>query len=129
MINHDMAAVKEFIFCTWPQIRMERLFLQLIKKKLTRIDKFPPANYLKTLNPLPFCLSPLLKSQKKIPPLTCPVWNPGSPPFTSRVGVGLGGGLVRKLRSLSAPNFILIQHYNILIQHYLKMILFKVYEE
>ena len=34
MVNHDIATVREFAFRAWPQIRMERLFLQLIKKKL-----------------------------------------------------------------------------------------------
>ena len=51
MVNHDIATVREFMFCTWPQIRMERLFLQLIKEKSTSLDKFLPLNYHKTLNP------------------------------------------------------------------------------
>ena len=29
MVNYDIATVWEFMLCTWPQIRMERLFLQL----------------------------------------------------------------------------------------------------
>ena len=58
---------------------MERLFLQLIKKKLTSLDKFPPLNYHKTLNS--HFIVPPLKFQKKIPPLTCPVGNPGSHPL------------------------------------------------
>ena len=43
---------------------MGRLFLQLIKKKLTRLDKFPPLSYHETLN-APFLFLPL-KFQKKI---------------------------------------------------------------
>ena len=42
MVNYDIAAVREFMFCIWCQIIMVRLFLQLIKKKLTSFDKFPP---------------------------------------------------------------------------------------
>ena len=32
MVNHNQATVTEFMLCTWPQIRMVRLFLQLIEK-------------------------------------------------------------------------------------------------
>ena len=32
MVNLDVATVRGFMFCTWPQERMERLFLQVIKK-------------------------------------------------------------------------------------------------
>ena len=42
MVNYDIAAETEFMFCIWCQIIMVRLFLQLIKKKLTSFDKFPP---------------------------------------------------------------------------------------
>ena len=66
MVNYDIATVKEFMFCTWPQLRMERLFLQLIKKKLTSLDKCPPLNCHKTLIS-PF-LFPPLKFQKKFSP-------------------------------------------------------------
>ena len=52
MVNHDIATVNEFMFSKWPQLRMGRLFLEPIKKKLTRHDKFSPLNYRKTLNPL-----------------------------------------------------------------------------
>ena len=52
MANYDIAAIREFMFCAWPQTRMERLFLQLLKKKMTSLNKFPPLNYNKTLNPL-----------------------------------------------------------------------------
>ena len=55
MVNYDIATVKEFMFCTWPHIRMDSL------------NKFPPLNYHKTLN-------------EKFPPLTCPVWIPAPPP-------------------------------------------------
>ena len=37
MISYDIATVREFMFYTRPQI-MERLFLQLIKKKLTSLE-------------------------------------------------------------------------------------------
>ena len=66
MINYDIATVREFMFCTWTQIRIERLFLQLVKEKLTSFDKFPPLNCQKTLNP-PF-LFLTLKFQKNYPP-------------------------------------------------------------
>ena len=45
MVNYDLATVEEFMFCTWPHIRMEKLFLQLIKNKLSSLDKFPPLKY------------------------------------------------------------------------------------
>ena len=67
MVNYDIATVGEFMFCTRPQISMERLFLQLIKKKLTSLGRFPPLNYHKTLN-FPTILFPPLKFQKKISP-------------------------------------------------------------
>ena len=63
MVNYDIATVEEF---TWPHIRMERLFLQFIKNKLSSLDKFRPLNYHKTLN-------------EKFPPLTCLVWIPARP--------------------------------------------------
>ena len=44
---------------------MERLFLQLIKKKLTCLDMFPPLKFHKALNPLFFVLP--LKFQKNLP--------------------------------------------------------------
>ena len=33
MVNYEIATIREFMFCAWPQIRMEKLTLQLIKKK------------------------------------------------------------------------------------------------
>ena len=55
MVIHNITTVREFMFWTWPKIRMERLFLQLIKKKLTNLDKFSPPNYHKTFkNPRKF---------------------------------------------------------------------------
>ena len=66
MVNHNVATVREFIISTWSQTRMEKLFLQLIKKKLTSLDKFPPLNYHKTLT-LPFLFLPL-KFEKSPPP-------------------------------------------------------------
>ena len=45
---------------------LERLFLQLIKEKLTNLDKFPPLNYYKILNPSLFV--PPTKISEKIPP-------------------------------------------------------------
>ena len=72
MVNQ--ATAREFMFCTWPQIRMERLFLQLIKKKLTSLDKFLPLTYFvhptkiseKILHTNMFCLksSPLPPLQR-----------------------------------------------------------------
>ena len=52
MISFDIATVREFIICVWPQKRMERLFLQLIKKKLISLNKFLALSNHKTLNPL-----------------------------------------------------------------------------
>ena len=52
MVNYDIAAIRESMFCTWHQTRMERLFLQLLKKKMTSLNKSPQLNYNKTLNPL-----------------------------------------------------------------------------
>ena len=66
MVNFDIATAREFMFCTWPQIRMERLFLQLIKKKLTSLEKFSPLNYHKTLS------SPLSSPSTKISEKICP---------------------------------------------------------
>ena len=43
------------------------LFLQLIKEKLTSLDKFSLLNYHKTLNPP--LLYPLLEFQEKFPPI------------------------------------------------------------
>ena len=46
IVNYDIATVRGFMFCTYmTPIRMERLFLQLINKKLTSLDKFHPLNY------------------------------------------------------------------------------------
>ena len=55
MTNHDIATLREFMFWAWPQISMERLILQFIKKKLTSLDKFPPLNYHKTSISPSFC--------------------------------------------------------------------------
>ena len=86
MVNHGVTTVREFMFCIWPRIRMERLFLQIIKKKLTSVDKFFSLDYHKTLNS-PFFI-PSLKFQKNLLPptlLTCPVWNPVPPPFSKEI--------------------------------------------
>ena len=69
MANNDLATVRKFIFCIWSLIRMERWFLQIIKKKLTSLDKFLQVNYHKTLNP------PL----KKNPPANISCLNPDTP--------------------------------------------------
>ena len=66
MVNYDITAVREFMFLTWAQIRIERLFLQLVMEKLTSLDNFPPLNYHKTSNPL-FLFLPL-KFQRNFPP-------------------------------------------------------------
>ena len=65
MANNDLATVRKFIFCIWSLIRMERWFLQIIKKKLTTLDKVLQVNYHKTLNP-PFC-TPTKTFEKKSP--------------------------------------------------------------
>ena len=41
MVNHNQATVTEFMLCTWPQIRMVRLFLQLIEK-MDQPQNVPP---------------------------------------------------------------------------------------
>ena len=66
MINHDIVTVREFMFC---KVGLCRLFLQLIKEKLTNLNKFPPLNYHKILIPPSIFLSPLLEFQKKVPPI------------------------------------------------------------
>ena len=63
MVSHDIATARELMFCTSPELRMERLFLQRIKQKLTSLDKFPPPNYHKTLNP-PTRPPPLYKGMR-----------------------------------------------------------------
>ena len=76
---------------------LERLFLQLIKEKLTNLDKFLPLNYHKILNsspsplPPPTFLFPLLEYQKNFSPATCPVWKSWSPPLYKSGGGGEGG--------------------------------------
>ena len=98
-VNYVIATVGEFMLCTCHQIRMVRLFLQLIKKTLASFDRVPPLNYHKTLNS-PTFLFPSLKIQKKnVTPLTCSVWNcssPWSPPPSLQryvsVCVCMGGG-------------------------------------
>ena len=65
---------------------MERLFLQIIKKKLTILDKFPPLNYDKTLNP-PF-LSPPTKISEKIHPIKMPCLTSWFPPLYKGEVVG-----------------------------------------
>ena len=69
MVNHDIASVWEFMLCTLPQIRLERFFLQLIKKKITCLNKFPPElaqnnNSALFMPPLP----PPIKFEKTFPP-------------------------------------------------------------
>ena len=38
MVNHDIATEREFMFCTWLHIRMERLFLELSKGQVAATD-------------------------------------------------------------------------------------------
>ena len=64
------------MFCKWSQIKMEWLFLQLIKKKLTSLDKFPHWTTTKYWIP-PFLLPPPpIKVQKKFPltNMSCLKW-------------------------------------------------------
>ena len=77
---------------------MERLLLQLIKKKLTCLDKFPPLNYHKALNPLFFVLS--LKFQKNLPHYLVPFKILLPIPLQRGGGRGGGGGGERKLWSI-----------------------------
>ena len=91
IVNHDIATVKEnweLMFCTWSQIRMERLFLQLLKKKLTSLNKFP--HWKKHWTPPLF---PPLKIHKLPPPppitrsvciLLPPPSSPPPPPHLQR---------------------------------------------
>ena len=65
MVNHDLATVREFMFCTWSQIRIERLFLQLIKKKLTSVCKFSPTELPQNTESPPFV--PPTKLSEKFP--------------------------------------------------------------
>ena len=74
IVNCDMATVREFMFCTWPWIRMERLFLQLINKILTSLNKFPQGTTSEHWIPPPTICSPPLKFQKKFLPTNVP-WN------------------------------------------------------
>ena len=85
MVSYGIATVGEIMSCTWSQIKMERLFLQLIKKKLTSLDKFSPLYYHKTLNSSTF-LFPPLKFQKNI----FPHWH--VPSSFTKGGGGEGGG-------------------------------------
>ena len=69
---------------------LERLFLQLFREKLTNFDKFPPLNYHKILNSLPFFF-PLLEFQKKFPPINMSClksWSPPPPPLPPLQRVG-----------------------------------------
>ena len=63
IVNDDIATVRDFMFCSWPQIRM----VKLIKKKLTSLDKLPTLNYSKFWI-LSFCSPPLIKTSEKIAP-------------------------------------------------------------
>ena len=59
MVNHDKATVREIVFCAWPQIRIERLFLQLIKKSSLHLSN--------TKHWIPPFLVPPSRFQKKFP--------------------------------------------------------------
>ena len=73
MINHDIATVREFMFC---EVSVWKVFFCYWLKKNWQVRAL---NYHKILNP-PFLFS-LLKFQKKFPPLTRLVWNLGLPPL------------------------------------------------
>ena len=72
MVNHDIASVREFMLCTLPQIRLERFFSQLIKKKITCLNKFPPElaqnNNSALFMPLPSPPPRPIKFEKTVPP-------------------------------------------------------------
>ena len=71
---------------------LERLFFQLINEKSTNLDKFP--NWTTTKYWIPPFLFRLLKFQKKFPPLTCLIWNLGSPLYKG--GEEEGGNCMKR---------------------------------
>ena len=96
LVNHVIAIVTEFIFCRWPQRRMERLFLQLAKKNLTSRNKLPCwtiTKHHRTITKQFLLFVPTTRTSETSPPLTWPIWIPG-PPFTKGGG---GGGLCKTL--------------------------------
>ena len=52
MVNDDIATVREFMFCTWSQIR---LFLKLIKKKFEQPRQVLPTELPQNIESPLFC--------------------------------------------------------------------------
>ena len=57
MVNDDIATVREFMFCTWSQIR---LFLKLIKKKFEQPRQVLPTELPQNIES-PLFVSPLIE--------------------------------------------------------------------
>ena len=55
MVNYEIATIREFMFCAWPQIRMEKLILQLIKKKNEQPWQVTPIELPQNIKFTPFC--------------------------------------------------------------------------
>ena len=84
MFKCDIAAVREFMFCTWPKLRMEKLFLHLITKKLTPAStRSPHWTTAKHWIPLFAPPPPAAKISEINPPLFETLPPPPSPPFTN----------------------------------------------
>ena len=72
---------------------LERLlFLQMIKEKLTNLDKFLPLNYHKILNSSPPLSVPPTRISENIVPSNMSRLKSWSPPPLQRKGVGWVGG-------------------------------------
>ena len=55
MVNYEIATIRESMFCAWPQIRMEKLILQLIKKKNEQPWQVTPIELPQNIKFTPFC--------------------------------------------------------------------------
>ena len=76
MVNHNQATVTEFMLCTWPQIRMVRLFLQLIEK-MDQPRNVPPPELPQNIEsspqpptPPPTPTTTTTEMSENIPPIT-----------------------------------------------------------
>ena len=74
MVNHNQATVTEFMLCTWPQIRMVRLFLQLIEK-MDQPRNVPPTELPQNIesspqSPPPPTPTTTTEISENIPPIT-----------------------------------------------------------
>ena len=75
MVHVDIANEGKFMFCKWPQIRMERLFCNSLWKNWPASTSSP--QWTTTKHWIPPFLSLHYNFRKDFPPLICPVWNPG----------------------------------------------------